>query len=88
MIAAQEHSFQPTAHKEDLLNEIQHQLTLGPEGLLEEDRFLLECNFDKLTSTTGKQQEYWRLAIQVACEASCLHAEAMAAQQCPSKGIT
>jgi hypothetical protein len=48
-----------SAHKEDLLKEIKHQLALGPEGLLEEDRFLLECNFDELTSTTGKQQEYW-----------------------------
>jgi len=35
-----------SSHKEELLKEIEHQLTLGPEGLLEEDRFLLECNFD------------------------------------------
>jgi hypothetical protein len=51
----------------------------GPEGLFEEDRFLLECNFDKLTSMTGEQQEYWLLAIQAACKASHLHAEATAA---------
>jgi hypothetical protein len=52
-----------SAHKEMLLKEIEHQLTLGPEGLAEEDRFLLECNFDNLTTTTGEHQEYWLLAI-------------------------
>jgi hypothetical protein len=43
-----------STHKEVLLKEIEHQLTLGPEGLAEEDRFLLECNFDNLTTTTGE----------------------------------
>jgi hypothetical protein len=37
------------ANKADLLKEIEHQLALGPEGLAEEDRFLLDCNFDKLS---------------------------------------
>jgi hypothetical protein len=40
-------------HKAELLKEIEHQLTLGLEGLAEEDRFLLECNFNELTSTSG-----------------------------------
>jgi hypothetical protein len=57
-----------SAHKEDLLWEIEHQLTLGPDGLAEEDRFLLECNVDELAMTNGKNQEYWFLAIQVAWE--------------------
>jgi hypothetical protein len=57
-------------HKEDLLKEIEHQLTLSPEGLAEEDRFLLECNFDDITSTMGKLQGYWLLGIQAAREAS------------------
>jgi hypothetical protein len=48
-----------SAHKEELLKEIDRQLTLGLEGLAEEDRFLLECNFDSLTTTTGKHREYW-----------------------------
>jgi hypothetical protein len=55
-----------SSHKAKLLKEIDHQLTLGPKGLLEEDRFLLECNFGELTLTAGKQQEYWLLAIQAA----------------------
>jgi hypothetical protein len=47
-----------SAHKEELLKEINRQLTLNPEGLAEEDRFLLECNFGNLTTTTGEHQEY------------------------------
>ncbi len=41
------------AHKVDLLREIEHQLTLGPDSLAEEDRFLLEFNFDNLTTSRG-----------------------------------
>jgi hypothetical protein len=55
-----------SSHKEDLLKKIEHQLSLGQEGLAVEDQFLLECNFDELTSTSGKHQEYWTLAIQAA----------------------
>ena len=62
-----------SAHKEELLKEIKHQLTIGLEGLDKEDCFLLECNFDKLATTTGEHQEYWLLAIQAAREASCIH---------------
>jgi hypothetical protein len=69
------------AHKEELLKEIGRRLTLGPEGLAEEDRFLLECNFDNLTTTTGEHQEYWLLAIQAAREASCICTKSSAAQQ-------
>jgi hypothetical protein len=57
-------------HKEELLKEIDCQLTLGLEGLAEEDRFLLECNFDNLITTTGEHQEYWLLTIQAAREVS------------------
>jgi hypothetical protein len=64
------------------MKEIEYQLTLGPNILAEEDRFLLECNFDDLTMTTGEHQEYWLLAIKAAREASCLHAAAGAAQLC------
>jgi hypothetical protein len=59
-------------HKDELLKEINHQLALGPEGLAEEDRFLLECNFKDMALTNGEQQEYWLLAIQAAREADCL----------------
>ena len=56
-------------HKADLLKEIEHQLAIGPEGLNEEDKFLLKCNFDDITSMTGKHQGYWLLGIQAAREA-------------------
>jgi hypothetical protein len=59
-----------SAHKEDLLKEVEHQLTIGPDALNEEDWFLLECNFGELATTTGEHQEYWLLAIQAAREAS------------------
>ena len=65
-----------TAHKANLLKEIENQLTLGPEGLEEEDQFLLECNFNDLLSTTGKHQGYWLLGIQAAREASHICAAA------------
>ncbi len=51
------------AHKEELMKEIAHQLEMGAEGLAEDDRYLLECNFEELATTNGKQQEYWILAI-------------------------
>ncbi len=61
-----------SVHKEDLLKEVKHQLTIDPDGLDEEDWFLLECNFDELATTTGEHQEYWLLAFQAAREASCI----------------
>ncbi len=60
------------AHKDELLKEIDHQLALGPEGLAEENRFLLQCNFKDMVSTNGEQQEFRLLAIQAAREADCL----------------
>jgi hypothetical protein len=69
-------------HEEYLLTEIEYQLTLGPNTLAEEDRFLLGCNFNDLTMTTREHQEYYLLAIKAAREASCLHIAAGAAQQC------
>ena len=61
-----------SAHKQDLLNKIEYQLSLGPEGLDEQDQFLLECNFDDLTTTAGEGQEYWLLTISTARAASHL----------------
>jgi hypothetical protein len=57
-------------HKEDLLKDVENQLAIGPEGLDKHDRFLLECNFDEMATTTGEDQEYWLLAIQAAREVS------------------
>jgi hypothetical protein len=58
------------AHKGDLLKEVKNQLAISPERLDEQDRFLLECNFDELATTTAEDQKYWLLAIKAAREAS------------------
>ena len=72
-----------SAHKEELLSKIQKQLDIGPDGLDKQDRFLLECNFDKLATTAGEHQEHWLLAIQVAREASRIRAQQVeTAQSC------
>ena len=63
------------------MKEIEHQLELGEEGLAEEDKFLLECNFDELATTNGEQQEYWILAIEAAREACRLRATARSLAQ-------
>jgi hypothetical protein len=63
-------------HKEELMKEIEYQLTLGTDFLGEEDRFLLECNFDNLATMAGEFQEYWLLAIRAAREASRLRTDA------------
>ena len=76
------------AHKEELMKEIEHQLDLGEEGLAEEDKFLLECNFDELATTNGKQQEYWILAIHAAREACRLRATARGSSQRCEHGTT
>jgi hypothetical protein len=47
---------------------------LEPDGLTEEDRFLLVCNFDELASINGEHQEYWLLTIQAAQETCQLSA--------------
>ena len=56
------------------MKEIEYQLELGEERLVEEDKFLLECNFNKLATTDGKHQECWILGIQAAREACRLRA--------------
>jgi hypothetical protein len=74
-----------SAHKADLLKKIEHQLSLGPDNLAEEDQFLLECNFDDITSTSGGAQGYWLLGIQAAKEASRLHRKQKEATQSRSR---
>jgi hypothetical protein len=68
-------------HKVDLLEEITKQLSMGAESLMEDDKFLLECNLLDFVTTNGKQQEYWLLAIQAAREAGQLRMQAKQ-QQC------
>ncbi len=75
-----------SAHKDKLMKDIAYQLELGAEGLAEDNRFLLECNFDKLTTTNGEQQEYWILTIKAAREACRLHAMARGMSQHCGRG--
>jgi hypothetical protein len=62
-------------HKTALLEEITKQLLMGTESLMEDDKFLLECNLSDIVTTSGKQQEYWLLAIQAAQKAGQLQAQ-------------
>jgi hypothetical protein len=68
-------------HKAELLEEITKQLSMGAESLMEDDKFLLECNLLDIVTTNGEQQEYWLLAIQAAQEAGQLWTQAKQ-QQC------
>jgi hypothetical protein len=51
------------------------------ESLMEDDKYLLECNFSDLVTTNGEQQEYWLLAIKAARMASHIHKQTIR-QQC------
>jgi hypothetical protein len=67
--------------KATLLEEITKQLSMGVELLMEDDKFLLECNLSDIATTNSKQQEYWLLAIQAAPKADQLQTQARQ-QQC------
>ncbi len=71
-----------------MLKEIEHLLALGPDGLTEEDKFLLKYYFDELAMTNGKHQAYWLLAIQAAWEACQLRALVDRLEQMYNFGIT
>ena len=51
-------------HKTELLEEIANQLSMGANNLMEDDKYLLECNRLDLATTNDKEQEYWLLAIR------------------------
>ena len=61
--------------KEEIQMEIECQQELGGEGLLEEDKYLLEVNLEDMETTSGERQEYWLLAIRAAREACRLKAQ-------------
>ena len=61
-----------TQRKEEIQMEIERQQDLGEEGLLDEDKYLLEVNLGDLDSTSGDWQEYWLLAVKAAREAMIL----------------
>lgn len=58
--------------KEEIQTEIEIQQELGDEGLLEEDKYLMEVNLEDLEVTSGERQTYWLLAIRAAREAKRL----------------
>ena len=65
-----------TAKKEELLEEIERQRDLGNAGLLEEDKYLAEVNLEEMASSSlGKRQHYWLLAIQTAQNHYALRAQ-------------
>jgi hypothetical protein len=68
-------------HKSELLEEISNQLLMGAETLMEDDKYLLECNLLTLATSNGKEQEYWLLAIKAA-RMACLIRQQQAHQQC------
>ncbi len=61
-----------TLHKTKLLEEISIQLSMGAENLMEDNKYLFECNLLDLATTNGEQQEYWLLAIKAARKASII----------------
>jgi hypothetical protein len=70
------------------MKEIEYQLESGEEGLAEDNKFLLECIFDKLATRNGKHQEYWILGIHAAREACRLRATARDSSQRCGYGTT
>ncbi len=59
-----------TQKKEELQAAIEAQQDLVPEGLADEDKFLLEVRLEDLEETSGDRQAYWLLAIEAARAAS------------------
>lgn len=55
--------------KEDIRKEIEFQFSLGGEGLVEEDQYLLKINLLDLYNSTGEDQLYWLMALQMAWKA-------------------
>ena len=58
-----------TKRKEEIRKALEDQLELGEEGLLEEDRFLLDINLDDMDTSSGEDQAYWLLALEAARDA-------------------
>jgi hypothetical protein len=63
---------------DDILTDlpITNQLSLGAENLMEDNKYLLECDLSTLAAPNGKQQAYLLLAIKATGEASLILAQA------------
>ena len=55
--------------KESIRAELEYQMSLGENGLAEEDRYLLELNLDKFDHSTGEDQAIWLLSLKAARKA-------------------
>jgi hypothetical protein len=64
-----------TRRKEEIRRHLEEQITLGGEGLAEEDQYLLEINLDDLETSSGEEQKYWLLALRAARAAFQLREE-------------
>eukprot|EP00956_Cyclotella_meneghiniana_P034903 scaffold109278_cov96-Cyclotella_meneghiniana.AAC.1 len=52
--------------KESIWAELEYQMSLGENGLAEEDQYLLELNLDDLDHSTGEDQAIWLLSLKAA----------------------
>eukprot|EP00956_Cyclotella_meneghiniana_P030706 scaffold78142_cov27-Cyclotella_meneghiniana.AAC.1 len=57
---------QAVRRKETIRAELEYQMSLGENGMAEEDRYLLELNLDDLDHSTGEDQAIWLLLLKVA----------------------
>ena len=55
--------------KESIRAELEYQMSLGENGLAEEDQYLLELNLDDLDHSTGEDQAIWLLSLKAARKA-------------------
>ena len=60
--------FIATKGKEQLLQEIEGQIESGGESLAEQDRWMIEVNFEAIDTSSGEKESYWLLAIHTARE--------------------
>ena len=58
--------------KESIRRELEYQMSLGENGVAEEDQYLLELDLDDLDHSTGEDQAIWLLALKAARKAQQL----------------
>ena len=63
---------QAILRKEEIQQEIEHQMELGKAGLQEEDHWMMEVNLGDMVFMKGGKEDYWLLAINAAWIASTL----------------
>ena len=63
--------------------EIEKQQELGEDGLLDNDKYLMEINLNDLETTSGEKEEYWLLAIRSARKACALRTQQQTASRQP-----